>query len=149
MKKFLCLLFCILGCLFTVLFGVLFVTNYAEHNIPKLVSVLTTISSVIVFVSLIIGFAVIDVSVDQWFPDADATSGMMSIKDRILLVAAMLITLGCMGIFILTILYNNINAIRTTETDNMFLRMLLLITANTIMAFAYYQHFKVLKMRES
>lgn len=145
MKKFLCMLFCILGCLFTVLFGVLFVTNYGEQSIPKFASTLVIVSYFIISVSIIIGFAVINVSVDQWFKDT--TSDMMSIKDRILLVAVILITLGCCGIFILTIVYNNINSIRVTETDNMFLRIPLLIMGNTFMAYAYYQHYQVVKRK--
>ena len=67
----------------------------------------------------------------------------MSIKDKLLIASVVLITIICAGIFVLTIINNNINSVRTTELDNMRLRMLMLMLANTYMAYAYYQHFQI------
>ena len=69
----------------------------------------------------------------------------MAMKDRILVVIVFLISMLCVGAFVLTIICNNINAVNVTEVDNMKLRFLLLTMANSCMAFAYYQHFRVLK----
>lgn len=113
---------------------------------PKSVSIIMLINVAIIALSLLLGFCVIKISIDQWFPDAD--SDIMSMKDRVLVATVGVITLICAGMFVLTIIYDNVNSIRTTETDNMLLRMLMLIIANTFMAFAYYQHFRVARLMD-
>ena len=141
MKKFLCLLCCILGCLFFVFWVVVYVAFMSKETISQFVYLIMLINVVIIVLALILGFCVIRISVDQWFQNDNAD--IMSTKDKVLITTAVLITLICTGIFVLTIINNNIHSIRVTETDNMLLRMLMLIIANTYMAFAYYQHFQV------
>ncbi len=98
----------------------------------------------VITVSLIIGCCVVDVSIDQWFPGDG--SDIMSTKDRLLIIAVGVIVFVCAATFVLTIANNNINAAVVTEVDNMKLRMLMLIMANTFMAYAYYQHFEVVRI---
>lgn len=146
MKKFLCLLFCILGCLFACFWTVTYVVlGYQEHT-HRFTELLMVANVAIFVLALILEFCVIKISVDQWFPDGD--SDIMSIKDKVLLTIVVLITLICAGIFVLTIVNNNINAIRVSESDNMRLRALMLVIANAFMAFSYYQHFQVVKFIE-
>ena len=99
------------------------------------------VNVIVIALSLILGFSVIKCSIDQWFQKDN--SDIMSIKDKILIIFVILITIICAGIFVLTIIDNNINSVRTTEIDNMRLRMLMLMLANTYMAYAYYQHFQI------
>lgn len=143
MKKFLCLLFCILGCMFTAIWIVSYVVLKYKDYIPQSTSILMLANFIIIVLSLIIGCSVINVSIDQWFPKNN--SGIMLTKDKVLTAIVVLITMICAGIFVLTILYDNMNFI-TDESDTMFLRMLMLIMANSYMAYAYYQHFQVVKL---
>lgn len=146
MKKFLCLLFGIIGCFFTVFWIITYVVlSYKEH-IHSLTALLMIANAVIIVLAVILGFCVIKISVDQWFPNG--SSDIMSTKDKVLVTIVALITLICAGIFVLTIVNNNINSIRTGELDNMRLRVLVLVIANTFMAFSYYQHFQVVKFTE-
>ncbi len=141
MKKFLCLLFCVLGCLFFVFWVATYVILNSKADTSKLVSWIMIVNVVVIALSLIIGFGVIKCSIDQWFQNG--ISDIMSTKDKILIVSVALITIICAGIFVLTIINNNINSVRTTEADNMRLRMLMLMIANTYMAYAYYQNFQI------
>jgi len=141
MKKFLCLLFCVLGCLFFVFWVTMYVIPDDKTGLSNLVSWIMIVNVIVIVLSLIIGFSVIKCSIDQWFQND--SSDIMSIKDKLLIASVVLITIICAGIFVLTIIYNNINSVRTTELDNMRLRMLMLILANTYMAYAYYQHFQI------
>lgn len=141
MKKFLCLLFCILGCLFFAFWVTMYVISNDKAGLSNLVSWIMIVNVIVIVLSLIIGFSVIKCSIDQWFQND--SSDIMSIKDKLLIASVVLITIICAGIFVLTIINNNINSVRTTELDNMRLRMLMLILANTYMAYAYYQHFQI------
>ena len=141
MKKFLCLLFCILGCLFFAFWVTMHVISNDKTGLSNLVSWIMIVNVIVIVLSLIIGFSVIKCSIDQWFQND--SSDIMSIKDKLLIASVVLITIICAGIFVLTIINNNINSVRTTELDNMRLRMLMLILANTYMAYAYYQHFQI------
>ena len=141
MKKFLCLLFCVLGCLFFAFWVTMYVISNDKTGLSNLVSWIMIVNVIVIVLSLIIGFSVIKCSVDQWFQND--SSDIMSIKDKLLIASVVLITIICAGIFVLTIINNNINSVRTTELDNMRLRMLMLILANTYMAYAYYQHFQI------
>ena len=141
MKKFLCLLFCILGCLFFAFWVTMYVISNDKTGLSNLVSWIMIVNVIVIVLSLIIGFSVIKCSIDQWFQND--SSDIMSIKDKLLIASVVLITIICAGIFVLTIINNNINSVRTTELDNMRLRMLMLILANTYMAYAYYQHFQI------
>jgi len=141
MKKFLCLLFCVLGCLFFVFWVTMYVIPDDKTGLSNLVSWIMIVNVIVIVLSLIIGFSVIKCSIDQWFQND--SSDIMSIKDKLLIASVVLITIICAGIFVLTIINNNINSVRTTELDNMRLRMLMLILANTYMAYAYYQHFQI------
>ena len=141
MKKFLCLLFCVLGCLFFAFWVTMYVILNDKTGLSNLVSWIMIVNIIVIVLSLIIGFSVIKCSIDQWFQND--SSDIMSIKDKLLIASVVLITIICAGIFVLTIINNNINSVRTTELDNMRLRMLMLILANTYMAYAYYQHFQI------
>lgn len=141
MKKFLCLLFCVLGCLFFAFWVAMYVIPNDKTGLSNLVSWIMIVNVIVIVLSLIIGFSVIKCSIDQWFQND--SSDIMSIKDKLLIASVVLITIICAGIFVLTIINNNINSVRTTELDNMRLRMLMLILANTYMAYAYYQHFQI------
>lgn len=141
MKKFLCLLFCVLGCLFFAFWVTMYVIPNHKTCSSNLVSWIMVVNVIVIVLSLIIGFSVIKCSIDQWFQNDN--SDIMSIKDKLLILSVVLITIICAGIFVLTIINNNINSVRTTETDNMRLRMLMLMLANTYMAYAYYQHFQI------
>ena len=146
MKKFLCLLFCILGCLFAVFWIITYVVlSYKEH-IHRFTELLMIANVAIIVLALILGSCVIKISVDQWFPNGD--SDIMSTKDKVLLTIVVLTTLICASIFVLTIVNNNINSIKTGELDNMRLRVLMIVIANTFMAFSYYQHFQVVRFIE-
>lgn len=101
------------------------------------------INVAIVLFSVVIGFCVIKISIDKWFGNGE--NDTMALKDRVLIIVVSVITVICVGLFILTILYNNINSIRVDELDNMKLRILMFILANTYVSFAYYQHFQVAK----
>ena len=141
MKKFLCLLFCVLGCLFFAFWVTMYVISNDKTGLSNLVSWIMIVNVIVIVLSLIIGFSVIKCSIDQWFQND--SSDIMSIKDKLLIASVVLITIICAGIFVLTIINNNINSVRTTELDNMRLRMLMLMLANTYMAYAYYQHFQI------
>ena len=141
MKKFLCLLFCVLGCLFFAFWVTMYIVPNHKNGSSNLVSWIMIVNVIVIVLSLIIGFSVIKCSIDQWFQND--SSDIMSIKDKLLIASVVLITIICAGIFVLTIINNNINSVRTTELDNMRLRMLMLILANTYMAYAYYQHFQI------
>ena len=141
MKKFLCLLFCVLGCLFFAFWVTMYVISNDKAGLSNLVSWIMIVNVIVIVLSLIIGFSVIKCSIDQWFQND--SSDIMSIKDKLLIASVVLITIICAGIFVFTIINNNINSVRTTELDNMRLRMLMLILANTYMAYAYYQHFQI------
>ena len=141
MKKFLCLLFCVLGCLFFAFWVTMYVVPNHKIGSSNLVSWIMIVNVIVIVLSLIIGFSVIKCSIDQWFQNDN--SDIMSTKDKLLITSVVLITIICAGIFVLTIINNNINSVRTTELDSMRLRMLMLILANTYMAYAYYQHFQI------
>ena len=99
------------------------------------------INAIIVVVAIVIGFGVIQISIDQWFSNSDGD--IMTMKDRILIAIVFCITAICGGIFVLTIVSNNISGTPIGVFDNMKLDMLMCILANTYVAFAYYQHFRV------
>ena len=143
MKRILCLLFCVIGCVSTVFWMATYILYYNKDIIPTFMAAIMWISAIVIFLALIIGFGFIKITVDQWFQDGD--SDKMSMKDRILVVIVFLISVVCIGAFVLTIIWSNMNAVNVTEVDNMKLRFLLLTIANSYMAFAYYQHFQVLK----
>ena len=146
MKKFLCLLFCILGCLFIAFWIVAYFAFSSKALTQRFTSLIMLINVAVVVLSLVLGSCVIEISVDQWFQNDN--SEIMSTKDKVLVTIVVLITVICAGVFICTIVYNNFHSIRVTESDNMLLRMLMLIIANTFMAFAYYQHFQVVQLIE-
>ena len=141
MKKFLCLLFCVLGCIFFALWVTTYIMLNYKTDTFNSVPWIMVVNVIVIALSLILGFSVIKCSIDQWFQKDN--SDIMSIKDKILIIFVILITIICAGIFVLTIIDNNINSVRTTEIDNMRLRMLMLMLANTYMAYAYYQHFQI------
>lgn len=143
MKRTLCLLFSVIGCVSTVFWMATYILHYNKDMIPTFMTAIMWISAIVSILALIIGFGFIKITVNQWFPDGD--SDKMAMKDRILVVIVFLISMLCVGAFVLTIIWNNINAVNVTEVDNMKLRFLLLTMANAYMAFAYYQHFQVLK----
>ena len=91
--------------------------------------------------AIVLGWGVLKISIDQWFSGDDGD--IMSIKDRFLIFIMVAISLICGGIFVLTIVRNNIDSIRVTEIDNIMLRILMLILANSYVSYAYYQHFQV------
>ena len=141
MKKFLCLLFCVLGCIFFAFWVTTYIMLKYETDTFNSVPWIMVANVIVIALSLILGFSVIKCSIDQWFQKDN--SDIMSIKDKILIIFVILITIICAGIFVLTIIDNNIGSVRTTEIDNMRLRMLMLMLANTYMAYAYYQHFQI------
>ena len=141
MKKFLCLLFCVLGCIFFAFWVTTYIMLNYKTDTFNSVPWIMVVNVIVIALSLILGFSVIKCSIDQWFQKDN--SDIMSIKDKILIIFVILITIICAGIFVLTIIDNNINSVRTTEIDNMRLRMLMLMLANTYMAYAYYQHFQI------
>jgi len=143
MKRILCLLFCVIGCVSTAFWMATYILHYNKDIIPAFMTAIMWISAIVIFLALIIGFGFIKITVNQWFPDGD--SDKLAMKDRVLVVIVFLISVVCIGAFVLTIICNNINAVNVTEVDNMKLRFLLLTIANSYMAFAYYQHFQVLK----
>lgn len=143
MKRTVCLLFCVIGSVSTVFWMATYILHCNKDMIPTFMTAIMWISAIVSILALIIGFGFIKITVDQWFPDGD--SDKMAMKDRILVVIMFLISMLCVGAFVLTIIWNNINAVNVTEVDNMKLRFLLLTMANAYMAFAYYQHFQVLK----
>lgn len=146
MKKFLCLLFCALGCFFALFWIVTYILLNYEEKVPKFISTIMLSNVIIIVLSLIIGFCVIRISVAQWFPND--SSDIMSTKDKCLVAIVVLITFICSGIFVFTIVNNNVNSIRVNESDNVLLRILMFIMANTFMAFAYWQHFQVVRFIE-
>ncbi len=141
MKKFLCLLFCVLGCIFFAFWVTAYIMLKYKTDTFNSVPWIMVVNVIVIALSLILGFSVIKCSIDQWFQKDN--SDIMSIKDKILIIFVILITIICAGIFVLTIIDNNIGSVRTTEIDNMRLRMLMLMLANTYMAYAYYQHFQI------
>ena len=141
MKKFLCLLFCILGCIFFAFWVTTYIMLKYKSDTFNSVPWIMVVNVIVIALSLILGFSVIKCSIDQWFQNDN--SDIMPTKDKLLITSVVLITIICAGIFVLTIINNNINSVRTTELDNMRLRMLMLILANTYMAYAYYQHFQI------
>ncbi len=141
MKKILCLLFCILGCLFTAFWGITCIVFYNSNQIPNFITPVMWVNAIIVVVAIVVGFGVIQVSIDQWFSDADGD--IIAIKDRILIAIAFFITAICGGIFVLTIVSHNISGTPIGVFENIKLDMLMCILADTYVAFAYYQHFRV------
>ena len=141
MKKFLCLLFCVLGCIFFAFWVTTYIMLKYKTDTFNSVPWIMVVNVIVIALSLILGFSAIKCSIDQWFQKDN--SDIMSIKDKILIIFVILITIICAGIFVLTIIDNNIGSVRTTEIDNMRLRMLMLMLANTYMAYAYYQHFQI------
>ena len=141
MKKFFCLLFCVLGCSFFVFWIITYIIVNFKDDTSKIVPWIMIVNVVVIVLSVVIGFGVLKLSVDNWFQNDD--SDIMSNRDKILVVSVGVITLICAGTFVFTIIYNNMNAVNTTEADNMQLRMLMLLIANSWMAFAYYQHFQI------
>ena len=143
MKKCLCLLFCILGCLFAAFWIAVYFVFGSKAFTYRVISQIMLINAIVVVLSLVLGYCVIKISVDQWFPNGAAD--IMSVKDRVLVTIVILVTVICAGVFVCAIVKNNFLSISVTELDNMLLRMLMLIIANTFMAFAYYQHFQVVQ----
>ena len=141
MKKILCLLFCILGCLFTAFWGIAYIVFYNSNPIPDFVTTVMWINAIIVVVAIVVGFGVVQISIDQWFPDGDGD--VMTMKDRILIAIVVFITLICGGLFVLAILNNNISGTPIGIFENIKLDMLMCILADMYVAFAYYQHFCV------
>jgi len=146
MKKFLCLLFCILGCLFIAFWVVVYFAFSSKALTHRFTSLIMLVNVAVAVLSLVLGSCVIKISVDQWFQNDN--SDIMSAKDKVLVTIVVLITVICAGVFVCTIVNNNFHSIRVTESDNMLLRMLMLIIANTFMAFAYYQHFQAMQFIE-
>ena len=114
---------------------------YNSIQIPDFITTIIWINAIIVVVAIIVGFGVIQISIDQWFSNGDGD--MMTMKDRILVAIAFFITVICGGIFVLTILNNNISGTPIGVFENIKLDMLMCILADTYVAFAYYQHFCV------
>ena len=141
MKKILCLLFCTLGCLFMAFFGIAYIVFYNSIQIPDFITTIIWINAIIVVIAIVVGFGVIQISIDQWFPDGDGD--VMTMKDRILIAIAVFITLICGGLFVLTILDYNLRGAPIQIFENIKLDMLMCILADTYVAFAYYQHFCV------
>ena len=141
MKKILCLLFCALGCLFMAFWGIAYIVFYNSNPIPDFVTTVMWINAIIVVIAIVVGFGVIQISIDQWFSNGDGD--MMTMNDRILVAIAFFITVICGGIFVLTILNNNISGTPIGVFENIKLDMLMCILADTYVAFAYYQHFCV------
>jgi hypothetical protein len=111
--------------------------------ISGFVTIMMWVSAILISLSLMIGVVYIKISVDQWFVDGDGDR--MALKDRIWVGMLFLINVVCICIFVVTIIKNNSTAAEVTELDNMKLRFLLLVIANSWMSFAYYQHYQVLK----
>ena len=141
MKKILCLLFCIIGCLFMAFWGIAYIVLYNSNQIPNFITPMMWVNAIIVVVAIVVGFGVIQISIDQWFSDGDGD--IVTMRDRILIAIVLFITAICGGIFVLTIVSNNISGTPIGVFDNMKLDMLMCILANTYVAFAYYQHFRV------
>ena len=144
MKRVLCLFFCILGILF-MSFGIVAYIFYHNKNcIPKYINTIMLVNMFFIVFAIVLGWGVLKISIDQWFSGDDGD--IMSIKDRFLIFIMVAISLICGGIFVLTIVRNNIDSIRVTEIDNIMLRILMLILANSYVSYAYYQHFQVLNI---
>lgn len=146
MKKILCLLFCIFGFLFALFWMITYIVYNNKDQIPNFITIIMCINIIFGVLALILGFCVIKVSIDQWFPNGDGD--VVTVKDRVLIIIVFVITFICGGLFVLTIINNNINSIRVEEFDNIKLRILMLIMANTYISFAYYQHFQVVNLIE-
>lgn len=121
--------------------GITYILLYNSNQIPNFITITMWVNAIIIVIALIVGFGVIQISVDQWFPDGDGD--MMAMKDRILVAIVVCITIVCGGMFILTIVNNNISLTPVEVFDNVKLDMLMCILANTYVAFAYFQHFRV------
>ena len=141
MKKSLCLLFCIIGCLSMAFWGITYIVLYNSNQIPDFITPMMWINAIIVVVAIVVGFGVIQISIDQWFSNSDGD--IMTMKDRILIAIVLCITAICGGIFVLTIVNNNISSTPTGIFDNTKLDILMCVLANTYVAYAYYQHFCV------
>ncbi len=124
-----------------VFWGIAYIVFYNSSQIPDFITPIIWINAIIVVVAIVVGFGVIQISIDQWFSNSDGD--IMTMKDRILVAIAFFITVICGGIFVLTILDNNIRGTQIGIFENIKLDMLMCILADTYVAFAYYQHFCV------
>ena len=143
MKRILCIVFCGVATTFSVLWTIIYAVSRVKKNLPHSINVIIAINLLFILASIIIGFCVIKVSIDQWFDNGG--SDILDMKDRVLIWIELVISIICCGLFICTIVQNNINGIAVTEIDNIKLRMLLLIMANSYVAYAFFQSFQVIK----
>lgn len=141
MKKGTCIIFSVLALLFMGFWIVEYVFNCNKNSLPAFVNCLLTINFIFVFISVVIGVFFIKISVDKWFSKYDGN--YICNLDKFLIIATVVISIIAGGIFIFTILSNNINEIKTTEIDNNKLRMLLLIMFNSYISFSFYQQSQV------
>jgi hypothetical protein len=114
---------------------------YNSNQIPNFITPMMWVNAIIVVVAIVVGFGVIQISIDQWFSNSDGD--IMTMKDRILIAIVLCITAICGGIFVLTIVNNNISSTPIGIFDNTKLDILMCVLANTYVAYAYYQHFCV------
>ncbi len=127
--------------------GIAYIVLYNSNQIPNFITPVMWVNAIIVVVAIVVGFGVIQVSIDQWFSDGDGD--IIAIKDRILIAIVFFITVICGGIFVLTIVSNNISGTPIGVFENIKLDMLMCILADTYVAFAYYQHFRVARLMKS
>ncbi len=142
-KKIICTIICSISILLIFTCSFLYIYSLHNHINNTFFSILELSNGAFILISVIVAFAYIKISIDQWFPDND--DDMMSIKDRIILIISIITAVICGGLFIITIIYNNLTAQITSKIDNMRLTMLLLTMFNTFVAYAYYQYYQVLK----
>ena len=147
MKKTICLCLSLIGCLWGLfwiaIYACLFQKNSTTYE--NLIALIMLINFVLVVFEILLGGCFIKISIDQWFPGGE--DDFMTKKDKCLVIIAFAITLLCIGLFISTILYNNINSVRVEALDNIKLQMLMFILANTYAAFYYFQCFQVFRSK--
>ena len=110
------------------------------------VHIALVINAIFIILTLIVGFCVVKISVDQWF--LNSKNDRMSLKDRVLVVVALVITVICCVLFIVQVVYCNINKIEPTEFGDIISCACMFTMANTWVSFAYYQHYQVAKFLE-
>ena len=114
----------------------MYIYYYAKNTIPDYVAPMMIANGLIILVALIIGFGVVRISIEQWFPE---TGGLVPQKDRILLSIYVAVDLICMVTFMLNVSYRWLFGIKPPNAPS-FLHM---IVINSLVSFAYYQHFRV------
>ena len=148
MKKMICICLAIIGSL-GALFWILtyaWLFNKTATIYEDIITLVMLVNLVLVVFEILLGGCFIKISINQWFPDGE--DDFMTKKDKFLVIIAVAITVLCVGLFISTILHNNINSIRVEALDNMKLRILMFILANTYTSFYYFQCFQVFNSKK-